>query len=63
MTFSEYLNFTKEKDKTNHEIVFCCKNCSDLLTEKKNLLKLKAEGGEFCKIFDNTRTVKGQNDF
>ena len=52
-------------------LVFCYKNCSDLLLEKfvlvieKKLLKFKAEGREFSKILRSLeqfiQTVKGQN--
>ena len=45
------------------EMVFCYQNCSDLLWEKKcssdqeKLLKFEAEGWEFAKIFEITRTI------
>ena len=55
------------------EMVFCFKNCSDLLWEKKKssngekLLKFEAEGREFAKkmryLEQSIQTVKGQNNF
>ena len=54
-------------------MVFCYRNCSDLLWEKivlvieKNFLKLKAEGREFANILRSleqfVRTVKGPYKF
>ena len=56
------------------KMVFCCQNCSDLYTVRKNcscdrekLLKFKAEGQEFAKILRSlgqfVQTVKVQNNF
>ena len=49
-------------------MVFCYQNCSDLLWEnivlvivKKNL-KFEAEGGEFAKKFEITRTIYSNSE-
>ena len=54
------------------EMVFCYQKCSDPLrkscsSDRKNLMKIKAEGREFAKylrsVEQSIETVKGQNNF
>ena len=44
-----------------HSMVFCCQNCSDLRkncsSDRENLLKFEAEGQEFVKKIEITRTI------
>ena len=53
----------KMEKATCKKIVFCFQNCSDLFARKKcssdreKLLTSKAEGREFAKMFEITRTV------
>ena len=50
------------------KMVFCYQNCSDLLREKncssnrEKLLKFEAEGREFAKKFEITRTIYSNSE-
>jgi hypothetical protein len=48
-------------------MVICYQNCSNLPSDRENLLKLEAQGREFAKVLISLeqfiQTLKGQNNF